>query len=180
MWIGLVILIVILGGLAFLLRQGAQERKVTNRELSAIVSLSEQAAQILALQLLSEKGMFICIPATTVPPLEGLPESVKKLFQSFEEVRRGEFWLAHAALKESVRLPGYRKIGEDFEFEEIVVHSNDSRVYSSYSDVPEDKHLENWPSVWHRIVAASERNVIPDTGNSAQNSATKKLSNQAL
>ena len=160
MWIVLTILVLAFVGLAALLRQGAREHEGTALELAAIRALDERAARSMALSLLADASLFACTPTGPAPALDGLPEGVRDLFRQFEEVRRGEFWLGHGALAARARLAGFRKIGEDFEFEEVIVQPSDNRVYSSYGDAPAEEPPEPWPSVWHRIIAASGRNVL--------------------
>ena len=161
-WFGLALLLLlglVLGGIWVLGRQAANERAVTARELAAIEALPEPEAKRIAMAMLAEKGLFECKGVASSPPLDGLPASVQDLFGEFEEVVRGEFWLGHAALGEQTPVPGLRKIGGDSEFEEIVVKPKDPAVYSFYGEGP-SVPLQLWPSVWHRIIVASDRNVL--------------------
>lgn len=145
-------------------RLGAKDRKKGEQEVAAILALSEERARALALEVITRGEGFASKPATAVPPLDGLPKSVRELFGQFEEVVAGEFWLGHAALAEPPRVVGTHKIGEDMEFEELLVKPNDEGVFSSYGDAPDTEPLERYPSVWHRIALASGRKVEHGAG----------------
>ena len=74
----------------------------------------------------------------------------------YEEVKKDEFWVGWAALKESSPLPGYAKIGEDYEFEEILVCTGSTAIHMYYGENQgAASAIDSTPSVWHRIIAAS-------------------------
>ena len=165
--------LLLFAGLAFALgfgvvtligRLGAKDRRKVEREIAAILALSEDQARTLAQEVIARGEGFTAKPAKSVPQLEGLPRSVRELFTQFEEVVSGEFWLGHAALAQDPRVIGTRKIGADMEFEELLVKPNDEGVFSSYGDAAETEPLERYPSVWHRIVLASGRRVAHGAG----------------
>jgi hypothetical protein len=154
-WISVAIVVVILGGLAVLLWLGAKERRVTERELSRITNMPENEARTLALHLLEHSGLFELKPAPNKLPKVELPSSVLEVLNRYEEIVCGEFWVSRLALSQSPRIAGYTKIGEDFEFEEILVQSGDERIFLSYGDLPSNEPLDPVPSLWHEIIKVS-------------------------
>lgn len=156
MWIGLGVILAILGGVAILMWLGSKERKVTEAELAAVRSLSSADAEALALDLLKRPDLFETEPAVALPLPHDLPEHVQALFAQYASIRRGEFILSINSLAQEALLPGFFKVGEDFEFTEILVRSNDNRVYVSYGEGPRsEKTLEPEETIWHEIIMAS-------------------------
>ena len=157
MW-GLVIAIpaVGLGVLAVLLWLGARERRTTESELTALRSMSSTEAEQQALLLLARHEMFQTHPATQQINHPDLPSHVNALSNRYDEIVRGEFWIGTAALTQPARLPGFIKIGEDFEFTEILVRPGDQKIYISYGEgPPSSSTLETEETIWHEILIAS-------------------------
>jgi hypothetical protein len=155
MWIAVAIVAVVLGGLGLLLWQGARERRVTRRELERIEGLTPSDARSLALRLLQDHGLFQCRAAVVTDPLPPLPQGVVELLTRYDEVVRHEFRIGRSALSEPARKAGYRKIGEDFEFTELLVRPDSEAVYVSYGDQPPGEAPEVVATVWHVIIQAS-------------------------
>jgi hypothetical protein len=81
---------------------------------------------------------------------------VNALPNRYDEIVRGEFWIGTAALTQPARLPGFIKIGEDFEFTEILVRPGDQKIYVSYGEGPQSfSTLETEETIWHEIIIAS-------------------------
>ena len=78
-----------------------------------------------------------------------------EVLNRYEEIVCGEFWVSRLALSQFPRIAGYTKIGEDFEFEEILVQSGDERIFLSYEDLPSNEPLDPVPSLWHEIIKVS-------------------------
>jgi hypothetical protein len=155
-WLTFAIAAVLIGGFAVLAWQGTRERKTVEAEFRRLEALPEVEARSFALELLRRPGLFILKPAvggleTALP----LPASISELLGQYEEVVRGEFWVGRTALSQAPRVRGFTKIGEDFEFEEILVRAEDERVYSLYGDAPAQEPLESVRSIWHKIINVS-------------------------
>jgi hypothetical protein len=95
-------------------------------------------------------------PAGTV-----LPAAVADILSEYEEVVRGEFWIGRSALSERARIPGFIKIGKDFEFCELMVKPTGPEIYSSYGDGDDEPREapEVSPTVWHKILEVAEVKV---------------------
>ncbi len=104
--------------------------------------MSSTEAERQALVLLGRHEMFHTRPATQQINHPDLPSHVNALLNRYEEIVRGEFWIGTAALTQPARLPGFIKIGEDFEFTEILVPELSST-------------LETEETIWHEIIIAS-------------------------
>jgi hypothetical protein len=154
-WLVVAIPVAIFSVLAILLSLGARERKVAEVEFRHIAALSETDAKMLALQLLERPGLFSTKPAEGPLAAFELPSSVSELLEMYDEIVKGEFWVGRSALTQVPRVPGYTKIGEDFEFEQMLVRSGDQRIYSSYEESPSTSPMEFMPTLWHKIVAIS-------------------------
>jgi len=161
-WIAVVVATFLLGAIGSLLWVGAKERVSVSKELQVLHALPTAEARALALRLLGKSDLFDCKRADgQAPALAGLPQSVIELFEMFEEVRSDEFWVGWAALKESSTLPGYTKIGEDFEFEEILVCAGSTEIHMYYGENQgAASRIDSTPSVWHRIITASGTRVL--------------------
>ena len=145
-----------LGALAVLLWLGARERRTTSSELAALRSLSSAEAEHKALVLLGRDEMFHTRPATQQIDHPDLPSHVNALLNRYGEIVRGEFRIGTAALTQPARLPGFIKIGEDFEFTEILVRPGDQKIYISYGEGPQSSStLETEETIWHEIIIAS-------------------------
>ena len=145
-----------LGVLAVLLWLGARERRATASELAALRSMSSAEAEQQALALLRRADVFQTRPATQQITRQDLPGHVNALLNMYDEIARGEFWIGTAALTQPARLPGFIKIGEDFEFTEILVRPGDQRIYISYGEGPQSSStLEMEETIWHEILMAS-------------------------
>jgi hypothetical protein len=155
MWIAVVVVAVLLGGLGLLLWQGARDRQGTKRELDRIKALSSPEARTMALQLLGDPELFQCKAASATDPLPILPQSVTDLLTRFDLIVRGEFWIGRSALVQTARKPGYRKIGEDFEFTELLVRPDSEAVYVSYGEEPPNAAPEAVATAWHLIIQVS-------------------------
>jgi len=155
MWIAVAIVAALLGGLGLLLWQGARERRETKRELDRIKALSPPEARAMALQLLGDPELFQCKAASATDPLPTLPQSVTELLTRYDEIVHGEFWIGHSALVQPARKAGYRKIGEDFEFTELLVRPDSEAVYVSYGEQPPDEAPEAVATAWHLIIQVS-------------------------
>ena len=130
-------------GVVWLLyRIGARERQRTERQLAAIAGLSVSEARAMALEALADPVAFTCEPAVATPTDARLPATVQELFSRYQRVESGEFCLSQSYLSEPPRLAGCIKIGQDFEFEEIVLRAGSDTVYSSYGDAPPDESPE--------------------------------------
>jgi hypothetical protein len=154
-WIVVAVVSLLFAGLGILGLLGARERKVIEAGLQCLEALAEAEARIYALELLQRPGLFAATRARGNLEALNLPSGVSELLSQYEEVVRGEFWVGRAALDQPARVQGYVKIGEDFEFEEIVVRAGDSRVYSSYGDAPVQDPMESVRTVWHKIIEVS-------------------------
>ena len=148
--------------LAILLWLGAKEHAQTRAELDAINALPVDAAEALARGLLTRPGLFQCTLASG--PISGgeVPASVAELLNQYEEVLKGEFWIGRQALKETPRLAGYIKVGEDFEFTQVLARTGDARVFVAYGDQPVSEEPEIQASVWHLLIAVSGEKVGKD------------------
>ena len=155
MWIAVVIVAVLLGGLGLLLWQGARERRGTKRESDRIKALSPPEARTIALQLLGDQELFQCKAASATDPLPILPQSVTDLLTRFDEIVRGDSGSVCSALVQPARKPGYRKIGEDFEFTELLVRPDSEAVYVSYGEGPPDEAPDAVATAWHLIIQVS-------------------------
>ncbi len=155
-WLVIAIPAVGLGALAGLLWLGARERRTTGAELATLRSMSGAEAEQKALALLGRDEMFHTRPATQQINRPDLPAHVNALLNRYDEIVRGEFWIGTAALTQPARLPGFIKIGEDFEFTEILVRPGDQKIYISYGEGPQSSStLETEETNWHEIVIAS-------------------------
>lgn len=154
-WISVVIVVVIWGGLAVLMWSSAKERRVVEAELSHIMKMTESEARVLALHILEHSGIFQTKPAQIELSNKNLPSSVLEIFNRYEEIVYGEFWVGRLALSQSSRITGYTKIGEDFEFEKILTRSGDERIFLSFEDQPINEALDSIPTLWHEIIKVS-------------------------
>jgi hypothetical protein len=84
---------------------------------------------------------------------------VADILGEYEEVVRGEFWVGRSALSEAARIHGFIKIGEDFEFCELMVKPTGPEVFSSYGDAEPREAPEVSPTVWHKILEVAEVKV---------------------
>jgi hypothetical protein len=155
MWIAVAIVAALLGGLGLLLWQGARERREAKRELDRIKALSPPEARTMALQLLGDPELFQCKAVSATDPLPTLPQSVTDLLTRYDEIIHGEFWIGRSALVQPARKAGYRKIGEDFEFTELLVRPDSEAVYVSYGEQPPDEAPEAVATAWHLIIQVS-------------------------
>lgn len=138
---------------------GRRERRDAHVALQRVRALAGPDAKALALRLLADGGMFQCTLAVAPSALSPLPSSVADLFAQYEEVARGEFWLGRRALSQPSRVPGHLKIGEDFEFTQIVTRPEGLQVFTSYGEASNDEPLDSQPTVWHKIIEVSEVRV---------------------
>ena len=100
--------------------------------------------------------MFQTRPAAQQINNPDLPSHVNDLLNRYDEIVRGEFWIGAAALTQPTRLPGFIKIGEDFEFTEILVRPGDQKIHISYGEGPQSSAtLETEETIWHEIIIAS-------------------------
>jgi hypothetical protein len=155
-WIVPAVVILVLAPLAVLLWMGAREHRDTAAALRRVRALAAPDAKAIALRLLASGGVFQCTPATVQGALPSLPPSVAELFLRYEEVARGEFWLGRRALSEPSRKQGYLKIGEDFEFTQILTRPAGLQVFTSYGEDSDDEPLDALPTIWHKLVEVSE------------------------
>jgi hypothetical protein len=155
-WIVVAMPAAVLAVLGVLLWLGARERRRTGAELAVLSGLPDTEAEAKAVSLLSRPDLFQTRRATRPFANPDLPGHVVALFNRYEHVRCGEFWIGRAALAEPARLPGFLKIGEDLEFTEILVRPGDPRIYISYgAGPPSSATLETEPTIWHEILIAS-------------------------
>ncbi len=154
MVIAIFIVAAVLGVVGVLVFLGRREHAVANREFRAIVAIPVSEARLKAETLL-QTGMFKVIPATVAPTNARLPREVRTLFGQYREISSHEFWLGHAALSESARLPGHIKIGGDSEFEEILVAPDEDTLWLSYPLGELGKNPGSLPSVWYKILVAA-------------------------
>ena len=145
-----------LGVIAVLLWRGARARGATQAQLTAVRSMSSAAAEQQALALLRRHDVFQTRPATHPVNRPDLPSHVSALLNQYEEVVRGEFRISTAALTQPARIPGFIKIGEDFEFTEILVRPGDPKIYISYGEGPQSSStLAATETIWHEIITAA-------------------------
>jgi hypothetical protein len=152
---GLAVAVVILGSLGVLLWLGAREHRGTKRDLEEIDSLPEAKARTIALELLARRDLFTSKLATETLTNPSLPASVREVLERYEEIVRDEFWVGRAALSQSTRRAGFTKIGEDEEFEEILVRPGDERIHLSFGHVPNNEPTETVPTLWHQLIIVS-------------------------
>ncbi len=158
-WIVPAVAALFLAPLAFLMWAGRKERRDTNAALQRVRALAAPDAKAMALRLLADAGVFQCTPAVASSALPPLPLSVADLFAQYEEVARGEFWLGRCALSQPSRVPGYLKIGEDFEFAQVLTRPEGIQVFTSYGEASSDEPLDSLPTVWHKIIEVSQVRV---------------------
>jgi len=150
----IVFIAVVVGALLY---AGRREHSATAREINAVLALPVDQARKQAETLLADSRIFKTAVAADPPHKAGLPDDVVALFSRYQEVSKHEFWLGHAALQETPRVPGHIKIGGDAEFEEILVRPGQQTVWLSYPPSVVGSNPEAMPSVWHKLLlVASE------------------------
>jgi len=152
---GLSVAAVILGLVGALLWLGAREHRGIKRELEEIARLPEAKARTIALGLLARGDLFTSTLATEPLLNAALPAGVRELLGRYEEIGRNEFWIGRAALAQCARHAGFLKIGEDAEFEEILVRPGDERIHLSSGEGPIREPTETVPSIWHQLIIVS-------------------------
>jgi hypothetical protein len=149
---------VLWGGFALLLARGRKEYQQIEGELAKVRALPPPKAKELALALL-RGGHGWQVRVAEGPADSSLPPAVADILGEYEEVVRGEFWVGRSALRDAARISGFFKIGEDFEFCELMVNATGPEVFSSYGDVEPREPPEVSPTVWHKILEVADSKV---------------------
>jgi hypothetical protein len=142
-------------GLAYLLSVGKREHQQAERELARVRALSPADAKRRALQVLRDGAEWQVRPAVG-PPNATIPPAVSDLLGEYEEIVRGEFWIGRSALREPARLPGFIKVGGDFEYCELMVKDAGLELFSSYVEGEHREKLESSPTIWHKILEVAD------------------------
>ncbi len=145
-------------GLAYLLAVGKREHQQTERELARVRALSPADARRRALQVLRDRQDWQ-VRRAGGPPTLTIPPAVADLLSEYEEIVRGEFWIGRSALSEPARVPGFVKVGGDFEFCELMVKGSGPEVFSSYAEGGPSERLESSPTIWHKLLEVAEEKV---------------------
>lgn len=127
------------------------------KHLAAVCALSQQQAEEKALALLLDTDEYRTIenPISEVS-LHSLGPQLQKFFSRFESARqiKGETFLDRNQIGPSSLRVGFLKIGTDIEHAEIVVRTNDDRIYAIDGTEQEDRSLEEeFPTIYHYILA---------------------------
>ena len=154
----LAVVAVLWGGLALLLARGRKEYQEVERELARVRSLSPARAKELA-RALVRGGEGWQLRIADGPAQFPLRPAVADILDAYDEIVRGEFWIGRSALRDAARIPGFIKIGEDFEFCELMVKPTGMEVFSSYGEGEPREPPEVSATVWHKIREASDVKV---------------------
>ena len=144
-----------LAGFAYLLWIGKREHQQADRELARVRALPAADAKRRALQLLRDGGAWQVRPAVGAPNAT-TPPAVAELLGEYEEIVRGEFWIGRSALREPARLPGFIRVGGDFEYCELMVKDTGLELFSSYGEGEPQERLESSPTIWHKILEVAD------------------------
>jgi hypothetical protein len=162
--IAIVIVAVILGLVAWFIRQGGAEYRAEADALNAISEISVAEAEQRALRLLKDENLFRCVDSRSLQRdgLEPLANGLQQLFRRFdsiESVSGPRARLDRQLIDQSMLHPDFTRIGRgmegsDVEFE-IGVLAGKETVYELHPEEPPDPVFGTHKTVFHWVLATA-------------------------